>query len=156
MPSDVKPYLTMQGPYLERLRESLQRLFTELMMADQEVVPAPGQWLPPVDLSESPDMITVKVELPGVDAEDVRVSVLGNELKIAGQKREEHLSARPVCYICMERSYGSFVRSLKLYWPVDARAAIAELVDGVLIIRLPKLKDRRKREIVIPVQRGES
>src|ERR1051326_7684916 len=114
MPSDVKPYLTIHGQELERLRASLRRLFTELLAADEELAPSPGQWLPAVDLSESPDMITVKMELPGVAPEDVRVSLSGNVLKISGQKREEPYDARPICYVCMERGYGGFSRSFNL------------------------------------------
>jgi HSP20 family protein len=150
--SDIKPYITIHGQELERLRSSLRRLFTELLAEDQEVALGPGQWLPLVDLSESPDMITIKVELPGVDADDIRISLVGNLLKVSGQKREDPLNARPICYVCMERAYGSFTRAFNLYWAVDALAAEALLDAGVLTIRLPKLKERRRREIVIPVR----
>lgn len=155
MPNDVKSYLPIHGQEVERLRSMLERLFTDLMAVNQDMAVGPGQWLPPVDLSESPDMITLKVELPGVEAADVRISLLGNVLKISGQKREEQLGSRPVCYVCVERGYGSFTRTFNLYTAIDARAAEATLAQGVLTIRLPKLKDRRNREILIPVREGE-
>jgi HSP20 family protein len=151
MPVDAKRLLAIDGQELAGLRGSLRRLFVELLAADESGAPAPGQWSPPVDLSESPDMITIKVELPGVEREDIRVALAGNVLKISGNKREEPIAARPVCYICLERNSGQFTRTLNLDWAIDAQMATAELTDGLLTIRLPKLKDRRKREIIISI-----
>lgn len=152
MPSEPKSYPAIQGHELEKLREVMRRIVMELSVADQDVVPQPGQWLPAVDLSESVDVVTIKVELPGVDAADVHATLQGTTLKIFGHKREENLATRPIRYVCLERSYGSFSRTFHLQWAIDVQAASASLIDGLLIVRLPKLRERRRREVEIPIK----
>src|SRR5215210_7292697 len=127
---------------LERLRGRVGRLFVALQEASEMVAGEAGAWLPPVDLCESGECVTVRVELPGVRAEHLEVSLTNEELRVRGRKRKG--APRGVTrHLCSERSFGQFARTIPLRWPVRRDAAAAALEDGVLTVRLPKLRERR-------------
>jgi len=112
-----------------------------------------GTWLPNVDLCETSELYTVRVELPGVDLEDISLTVQDAVVRVSGVKREPIVSQKLLCYYCLERRYGKFLREINLESVVDARRATAQLDNGVLIVELPKLVDRRGRVLEIPIVR---
>jgi HSP20 family protein len=139
---------------LERLRGRVGRLFVALQEASEMVAGEAGAWLPPVDLCESEEAVTVRVELPGVRAEQVEVSLTNEELRVRGRKRKG--APKGVTrHLCSERSFGQFARTIPLRWPVRKPGATAALKDGVLTVRLPKLKERRGAEHKIEVKGEE-
>jgi HSP20 family protein len=128
---------------LVKLRERLARLLAALQEAEADGAGiAPGVWTPPYDLSESEATVLVKVELPGVRADEIELTLTSTQLQIAGQKKRRAPRGL-VTHLCSERSYGRFSRTILLRWPVRARSATAELKDGLLTVRLPRLADRR-------------
>ena len=138
---------------LERLRDHIGRLFAALQEATEaDIPPAPGAWSPPVDLSEADGAITVRVELPGVRAEQIRVGLSNTHLRICGEKRKRAPRTRVISHLCSERSYGNFSRIVPLRWTISTREATAELSNGVLTIHLPKRKDRRGAEFKVPIK----
>ena len=146
----------LPGDFSDRLREQLRRLllhFDELRL----MATTPGGWLPPVDLCELKDAILVKVELPGVARESVRISMQDGMLKIEGRKERPSPTAplsvdaeKPLRFICLERAYGTFSRSVALKWTIDVQQVSARLTNGILHIRLPKA-ETCGREIMIPI-----
>jgi HSP20 family protein len=140
---------------LERLRGRVERLLAALEEAAEEIAPpVPGALLPPVDLCESDGAVTVRVELPGVEAEMLEVTLTNTHLRIAGRKKKGAPRGRAV-HLCSERSYGHFNRVIPLRWPVRIAEATAHLRNGVLTVSLPKLKDRRGAEFRITVTSDE-
>ena len=137
----------------EQVREQLRRLLMHLEELPK-IALAPGAWQPPVDLCEMSDAIVIRIELPGVRREDLRVSILDNALKIEGRKQRltpgRTEGEKPLRFVCLERSYGSFARTIALKWPVEVENISADLTDGVLHIRLPKTKSCG-REVFIPI-----
>ena len=128
---------------LERLRGRVGRLLLALQEASEMAAGEAGAaWLPAVDLCESGACVTVSVELPGVRAEQIEVALTNEELRVRGRKRKG-APRGVISHLCSERSFGPFARTILLRWPVRKDAATAELKDGVLTIRLPKLEDRR-------------
>jgi HSP20 family protein len=124
----------------------LRRLLTQIEGL-QELVPATGAWLPPIDLCERSDTILVRVELPGVAPDDIKITMRDGILKIEGRKKHDSGVAEsgntengPVRFICLERSYGNFSRSLSIKWSIDCERITARLANGVLQIELPKSK----------------
>ncbi len=105
-------------------------------------------WNPSIDVSESDDEIVVKVEIPGVSLDDVDISVDDNHLIISGEKRQE-TEEKDRNYCCVERSYGSFRRSLALPSGANVDTIKASSRDGVLSILIPKSADRKSRKIEI-------
>lgn len=139
---------------LERLRGRVGRLFVALQEASEMAAGEAGAWLPPVDLCESDECVTVRVELPGVRAEHLEVSLTNEEMRVRGRKRKG--APRGVTrHLCSERSFGQFARTIPLRWPVKRDAATAALKDGVLTVRLPKLKERRGGEYKLEVTSDE-
>ena len=92
---------------------------------------------PRVDVSETDKEITVSVELPGMDQKDIDVSLARDALTIKGEKKEEK-EEQGKDYYRMERSYGSFTRSVPLPAEVDTDKVQATFKKGVLDISLPK------------------
>jgi HSP20 family protein len=137
---------------IERLRQRMRRLVAALQEVMDDV-PADGvnAWTPPVDLCETNDAIILKVELPGVAADDVELTLTTTALRISGKKRRR--SGRgAISHLCSERGYGAFKRNVPLRWSLKTRGATAKLENGLLTVRLPKLADRRGEEFKIPIK----
>ena len=137
---------------LERLRDGVGRLYAALQEASEAEVPVAGaSWAPPVDLCETKDEITIRVELPGIAASQIKVGLTNTHLRICGEKKKRAPRNRIISHLCSERSYGHFSRDVPLRWTVNANEATAELKNGVLTVRLPKRKDRRGAEFRIQI-----
>ena len=108
-------------------------------------------WSPSVDVSETKDKVIVKAELPGLDAEDVKVSVSGNLLTITGEKKKEKEEGDEHHHH-VERFYGTFQRSFRI--PANMKTDQVEAVfdKGVLKVTLPKTEESKKKEIEIKVK----
>jgi HSP20 family protein len=138
---------------IKRLRDRIGRLFATLQEAVEADAPlAAGAWSPPVDVCETDRLISVRVELPGVTADQIKIALTSTRLRIWGAKKKRASRQRIVSHLCSERSYGNFCRVVHLRWTISTREARAELADGVLIVRLPKTKDRRGTEFRVPIK----
>jgi len=109
-----------------------------------------AEWLPPVDIAEDDKEYTIKVELPGVNKEDVRVSVEGGVLSITGERKAEK-EEKNKKYHRIERSYGSFARSFTLPEGAAGDKVSAEFKDGVLRVHLPKDEEAKRKSIEVKV-----
>lgn len=109
-----------------------------------------GMWLPPIDLSETNDKITVKAEIPGIDPKDIDISIQDNTLFLKGEKREEK-EEKGKNYYRIERQYGSFSRSVVLPATVNTDKVTAECKNGVLEITLQKKEEVKPKQISIKV-----
>ncbi len=94
---------------------------------------------PPVDIIETDSSIILVCDLPGVDPEGLILKISRTQFFICGVKGDTPSGRR---YICMERRRGGFFRLLSLPLPVDPEGAEAVYSEGVLRIRVPKVKDR--------------
>jgi HSP20 family protein len=141
---------------LKRLRDQVGRLFAALQeAAEADAPPEPGAWTPPVDLCETEDAVVVRVELPGVRASEIKLGLTSTQLRIRGEKRKRVPRRRVISHLCSERHYGVFNRVVTLRWTISVREATAELMNGVLIVRLPKLRDRRGAEFKIQIKEND-
>ncbi len=141
------------GASLTRFRNEMDSLF-ERFFGDAwgtsmlESLPARMGWGPRIDLAESENEITVKAELPGVEAGDVNVEVVGNVLSIRGEKKQEKEEKRG-SYHYVERQYGSFNRSVQLPTTVDQDKVAASFKNGVLTITMPRRPDAKAKRIAV-------
>ena len=141
---------------LEHLLERVGRLYVALQeAAEADAPPAPGTFSPPIDVYEAEDAIIVRVEVPGVGAAGIKVGVTNSHLRICGEKKKRAPRQRVISHLCSERSYGRFSRVVSLRWTINVNDATAQLIDGVLIVRLPKRKDRRGAEFRVPVMENK-
>jgi HSP20 family protein len=106
------------------------------------------RWVPPMDLVEADDHFVLKADLPGLSDDDVAIEVRDGTLKISGERKEEHEKSERGWYR-VERSFGTFSRSLTLPDGVDPDGIKAEFHDGVLEVRIPKPEERKPRRIEI-------
>jgi HSP20 family protein len=138
---------------LERLRDRVGRLYVALQEATEtDSPPAPGAWSPSVDVYEAEEAVHVCIELPGVRLSEIKVGLTNSQLRICGEKKKRAPRQRVISHLCSERSYGRFTRVVTLRWTINVSDATAELVNGVLIVRLPKRKDRRGAEFKVPIK----
>jgi HSP20 family protein len=144
------------GPMVElsRLQSELNRLFTDFVEINNRAGRA-SAWDPSVDVLDDGDRIRVLVELPGMEPEDVRVTLRGKVLTIRGSKKGKVRAREGIRFFCMERYFGSFVKSLSLPRPVNTHQARVVLKNGLLEALLPRVPDQREREYEIKVQGEE-
>lgn len=137
---------------LQRLRDRVGRLFAALQEATVAEDPlASESWAPPVDLCETSDRIVIRVELPGLTADQIKLGATNTQLRIWGEKKRRKPRNRIISHLCSERSYGKFTRLVPLRWTVSVQNGTAELANGMLVITLPKIEDRRGVEFKIAV-----
>ncbi len=108
-------------------------------------------WLPAIDVAETKGEIVVTVEIPGMDARDLDISLNEGTLTIKGEKKQEK-EEKEQNYHLIERRYGTFVRSIPLPMGVESNKVTASYKDGVLKITLPKSEEAKKNEIKIKVE----
>jgi HSP20 family protein len=105
---------------------------------------------PAVDVAESDGEVTVKMEVPGVEKDQLHLTVSEDHLTVSGETRKESEEKRKN-YYRQEIRCGAFQRSVPLPVEVDAAKAHAELKNGVLRILLPKSKQPKAQEIKVAV-----
>jgi HSP20 family protein len=134
------------------LRNQINRVFDDFW-GESSLAPrheiAAGFW-PQVDVTETDKEVKVSAEIPGVEAKDIDVSIEDSMLTIKGEKKYEREEKEKGQYR-MERSYGSFARSIELPAEVDESKAKAEFKKGVLRLTLPKRPGAQARRKKIPV-----
>jgi len=119
------------------LKREMDRLFERFFESPGAELPALGDWTPVLDVTEAKEAITVKAELPGVEPKEIAVSLEGDLLTIKGEKehRKEDKDERQHR---VERSWGAFMRSVRLPAPVDGSKVTATFKNGVVTVTLPK------------------
>jgi HSP20 family protein len=106
------------------------------------------RWVPPMDLVEAEDHFVLKADLPGLTEGDVNIEVQDGTLTISGERKAEH-EQREKGWYRIERSFGSFSRSLTLPDRVDPDGISASFDRGVLEVRIPKPEEHKPRRVQI-------
>ncbi|MFZ5451518.1 MAG: Hsp20/alpha crystallin family protein [Thermodesulfobacteriota bacterium] len=134
---------------VSRLRREMDRLWDDFFGPGRRALrPMEAEWAPAVDVSESADKVEIKAEVPGMEANDIEISLSGDVLTIKGEKKSER-EEKKENYHLVERSYGSFSRSLKLPAAVEADKIEASYKQGVLSISCPKKAEAKPKAIEI-------
>lgn|SRR5688572_12412311 len=133
---------------LAATKEHFHRLFGRDDLWETEGVTTGGEWVPTVDIIENDHALTVKAELPGIEAKDVAVTIDNNVLTLKGERRMEK-DVKKENYHRMERAYGSFARSFALPTFVDAEKVRGEFKNGLLTISVPKRETARTRAVEV-------
>jgi HSP20 family protein len=107
-----------------------------------------GSWVPPVDIFEKNETLVLRVELPGVEKDDIDIRVENGVLTLHGQRRREQEFDEKNAYR-LERSYGAFSRSFSLPTIVDSSKIVATYRDGVLEVTLPKAEEAKPKRVPI-------
>jgi HSP20 family protein len=107
-----------------------------------------GDLMPPIDVAESDGEVTVKMAVPGVEKDQISISVDDHTLNVRGETKKES-EEKKKDYYRQEIRYGSFARAVRLPAEVDAAKTAAELKNGMLKITLPKSKSPKAHSIKV-------
>jgi HSP20 family protein len=130
-------------PVAERMRRLAEQMFAQL--GSPALLAEASAWTPFVDIEEQDDAYVLEAEIPGVQRNDVNIELVGNELMITGELKEKE---RKGIVRRRTRRVGTFDYRVMLPSQVDSTGIEAKLADGVLTVRVPKMKqDRRKIEV---------
>lgn len=148
--SGIFPSLSRE---MDQLQANIRRMFDNPLAADAfATMPQPIGWMPPVEIRESANELTLTAELAGMDASDVHVQLDGDVLTLRGERQAEQKEGEEGTeYYLVERSYGAFQRSFGLPSSVDPEQIKAEFDKGLLTIRMPKTAQARTRGREIPI-----
>lgn len=138
------PFLAMQ--------KEVNRLFEDFGRGSVSRFAA-GEVVPRIDVAETDSAIEVTAELPGIDEKDVDVVLRDDVLTIKGEKKSER-EEKKKDYHLVERSYGSFQRSIRLPFEADGETVKASFVKGVLKISVAKPTEVKEKTVKIPVRGG--
>lgn len=141
---------------LMQLRSEMDRLFNSFFETPFAVpVPTGGWsgWSPAIDVTDHEDEIVVCAEVPGLNPDEIDISISGNELTISGEKRESSEDTQRGVHRS-ERRFGAFSRVIGLPAEVDADKVRAECRNGELVVHIPKSETQKPRKI--PVLGGQS
>jgi HSP20 family protein len=142
--------LGLAGGNAWALLEDLRRSLDEFSGAG-----APGPSLgmtgvhPPVNLYETPDGWVLTAEIPGVQPEELEVSVTGSRVTLRGERRIEHPKDGKTSLHRRERAAGIFRRAIELPPGIDPDGVEATCRHGVLVLRIPKAAEAKPRQIKV-------
>lgn len=104
--------------------------------------------LPSLDLSETDDALQVRMDVPGMKADEINIEVSGNTLRVSGEHKEEK-EEKGKTFHRLERRSGSFNRTVALPVAVKEGQVTAETADGVLTIKLPKVEAAKTQKVAV-------
>jgi HSP20 family protein len=142
--------LTRFAPFREfsPLEDRVHRLFREASVAGRDESLAASSFAPAVDVYEDEHTVRLKIEVPGIDENDIDVRLENNTLTVHGERKIEK-EEKEENYRRVERQYGSFTRSFTLPTTVDSEKVSANYDKGVLQIALPKKAEAKPKQIKV-------
>jgi HSP20 family protein len=119
------------------MKKEMDRVFDRFWDEGVPQPPSMGDWAPAMDVSETKDAVVVKAEVPGMESKDIQLSLQDPLLTLKGEKKQDR-EEKEEHYYRMERSYGAFVRTVRLPATVDGSKVTATFKNGLLKVTLPK------------------
>ncbi|MEE9543638.1 MAG: Hsp20/alpha crystallin family protein [Thermodesulfobacteriota bacterium] len=132
----VKPLSSLGENLFRSLREAVG---TEFNPCGSDLV----NFTPHVDIYTTQDSIIIEAEIPGVNINDIDISIIKGQLLIKGVKSEVINEEDTGNYVCMERSFGRYYRAIEIPFPVNTQNIKASYKCGVLVIEAPRVDDKR-------------
>ncbi len=136
---------------LSSFQQQMDELFARFYSLEKKVGPGEQEFFPLVDCFETADEFIVEIELPGFCREDLSLGIYRNMLVVEGCKREED-KEKTVNYICLERVFGRFCRTVDIPPMVDVSEVKARYRSGVLYVTFPKVAETRAIIKDIPIE----
>ena len=136
---------------LPAFRREVERLFDRFLGELPRLDLSGAGWAPHLDMTETKESVIVKAELPGLEAKDLDITISGNTLALKGEKRQVK-EEKDEHHHLLERSYGTFTRTVELPTTVAADKVKAAFKNGVLTITLPKTEEAKRKPISIEVE----
>jgi HSP20 family protein len=137
--------------WLILFRQQIDEIFAFLSTIEGGEAQGDHEHTPLLDIFETADSFVVEIELPGFDRRDLSLSICCNTLVIEGVKREEPREQR-VAFLCLERRFGRFCRTVEIPPGVDSKGIRACYEKGVLSVTFPRMKDKSAIIRRIPIE----
>jgi HSP20 family protein len=131
------------------LQKQINQLFNSSL--GRTAPSAQGEWIPAVDVYKQENSYIVEAELPGIDKDDVQLSIEDNVLTISGSKKSSK-KEKAENYYCYERTCGEFSRSFRLPTDIDLGKVKANFNNGVLKAELPIAETAKPKQISIDIE----
>lgn len=128
------------------------RQYVEWLDADEPPPHGAVEYRPPVDIIETAQAIEIVADLPGVSRASIRIGFTNGTLVIGGHKRAPACEHRDAAFHLAERSFGRFAWGVRVATAIDAGRARAVFEAGELRVTLPRIDERRGREIRIAIE----
>lgn len=143
----AKPAETQVARFRRELEDAFDRAFRGMERDPWRALEVGLPW-PPADIAETDKEFTVRLDVPGLGAEDIDVELSGNTLTIRGERSEEERTENGDTYR-HERYTGSFARAITIPAYADAGKADAKYDKGVLTIKLPKIPGEGPKRVAV-------
>lgn len=135
---------------LQGVRNEFDRLLDRVWHGGLSTAPLDGQdWAPSIDVVEGPEAYNLRLEAPGMTAEEIDVSILGNVLTVKGCKKPARTPREDERTLRTECRYGSFCRRIELPSAVSEDGIVATCKLGVLDLTLPKKPEAKGRTVKV-------
>jgi HSP20 family protein len=130
--------------YTDGSQQQLERYYRQLLQdalhqSQQSLLQRSVTWRPLADIHESAEMVTVKIELAGMQEEDIEVTLYQDALIVSGERHDDHEHANNLYYHEAQIRYGPFRVEVFISSPIDREAVTARYENGFLWVDLPKL-----------------
>ena len=133
---------------MARMRSEIDRLFEDAFNAPVGKWERNSVWGFPLDVTEGDDAFTVKAAVPGMNPDELDITITDNVLTIKGEMQEEEVRDEEKVHL-RERRFGSFMRSLSLPTPVESDNVTATMENGILTLQIPKAEAVKPRRITV-------
>ncbi len=149
--------VALRTPFRGKMGQEFDQVFDQLLvprfLTEPLLPPFPmettgAEWIPVMDIVETPAEYVVRLEVPGIHKENLDINLTGELVTITG-KREVAPVVEGEGYLLRERAIGKFVRTIRLPAPVADKKVLAEYRDGVLVLHLPKVTEAPATKILI-------
>jgi len=149
--------ITRWDPFREltTLQNRVNSIFQDYGRADKDELTTTGNFVPAVDVYEDEHKIVLKLEIPGVNQDDVDIRLENNTLTVSGERKFEK-EEKEENFHRIERRYGSFSRSFTLPNTVDTENIRANYEHGVLNIELSKRAEAKPKQIKVNIGSGKA
>lgn len=148
MPWRETPWREGVARTLTRMDEEFEELMERLFHSEEGMTPVKGWFTPRIDFTESDTQYEVKVDLPGLKPEEVKVELRGGDLWISGERKEEK-EEEGKTFHRIERRHGEFRRVLPLPVEVAEEKIEARVENGVLTVIVPKSETVKPKSIEV-------
>lgn len=140
---------------MARMRSEIDRLFEDAFNAPVGKWERNTVWGFPLDVTENDDTFTVKAAVPGMNPEDLDITISDNVLTIKGETQEEEVRDDERVHL-QERRFGSFMRSISLPTPVESDNVNATMNNGILTLQIPKAEAVKPKRITVHAGKGKT
>ena len=133
---------------IDSLQKEMNRLFDTLTPRDRDTDRISSAFIPAAEMSETEDAVHLKLEIPGMNAEDLDIQVSAEAISISGERKSE-TKTEEKGMTRSEFSYGSFSRVIPLPSRIEHTNVKAEYKDGILNLTLPKAEEEKNKVVKV-------